>query len=45
MMVYGAIGIPIGLFMYGWTIDKKVHWIVPVIATSLVGFGTIFTFV
>ena len=36
--------IPIGLFIYGWTAYYHVHWIVPIIGTSLVGLGLLFTF-
>ncbi|KAF2034710.1 membrane transporter [Setomelanomma holmii] len=37
----GAIGLPIGMFIYGWTIYYKIHWIVPIIATSLIGIGNL----
>lgn len=35
--------IPIGLFWYGWSVENasKVHWIVPIIGTALVGIGMI----
>jgi MFS family permease len=39
MLFAGAFLIPISLFIYGWTADKKVHWIVPIIATSILGAG------
>ncbi|KAF5532865.1 hypothetical protein FMEXI_12186 [Fusarium mexicanum] len=29
----------VGLFWYGWFAKEKVHWIVPIIGTSFVGFG------
>ncbi|KAH7213051.1 major facilitator superfamily domain-containing protein [Fusarium oxysporum] len=29
----------VGLFWYGWAAEEKVHWIVPIIGTSFVGFG------
>ncbi|KAF5588838.1 uncharacterized protein FSUBG_11373 [Fusarium subglutinans] len=29
----------VGLFWYGWSAKEKVHWIVPIIGTSFVGFG------
>ena len=38
-LVVGGIIIPVGLFIFGWTIEVRAHWIVPVIATSLIGFG------
>jgi multidrug resistance protein len=37
----GAIGLPIGVFVYGWTVEYQVHWIVPIIATSLIGVGNL----
>jgi MFS family permease len=37
----GAIGLPIGVFVYGWTTYYKVHWIVPIISTSLIGLGNL----
>lgn len=37
----GAIGLPIGVFIYGWTTYYHVHWIVPIIATSLIGLGNL----
>ena len=36
--------LPIGLFLYGWTAQEGVHWIVPIIGTSFVGFGLLATF-
>jgi len=38
-MLVGSITAPVGLFWYGWTVQKGVHWIVPIIATVPVGFG------
>lgn len=37
--------IPLGLFWYGWTADKKLHWILPIIGTMFVGLGLLATFV
>ena len=39
-----AILVPIGLFLYGWTAEKHVHWIVPIIGTAFVGVGLLATF-
>ncbi|ETN39020.1 uncharacterized protein HMPREF1541_07062 [Cyphellophora europaea CBS 101466] len=36
--------IPIGLFWYGWSAEKKVHWIMPIIGTGWVGLGLIAMF-
>ena len=43
-MIPGAFFIPAGLFIYGWTAEKHVHWIVPIIGTSFVGIGLLATF-
>ncbi|KAG8525233.1 uncharacterized protein KY384_008877 [Bacidia gigantensis] len=43
-LIPGSFVIPIGLFIYGWTADKGVHWIAPIIGTSFVGFGLLATF-
>jgi len=37
LMVPAGFIIPIGLFIYGWTAEKHVQWIVPIIGTGLVG--------
>lgn len=34
-----ALFIPISFFWYGWTSEKHVHWIVPIIALAPFGFG------
>ncbi|KAJ6135905.1 hypothetical protein N7512_001065 [Penicillium capsulatum] len=44
-LLYGAIAIPIGLIVYGWTCQEKVHPAVPIVATGIVGFGVMFTFI
>ena len=38
-MIFFACVLPIGLFLYGWTADKQVHFIVPIIAMFPFGFG------
>ncbi|KAJ8128435.1 hypothetical protein O1611_g5198 [Lasiodiplodia mahajangana] len=38
-MIFGVLLIPAGLIWYGWTAQYKVHWIVPIIGTSLIGMG------
>lgn len=37
----GAIGMPIGIFIYGWTTKNEVHWIVPIMAMAPVGLGSL----
>ena len=44
-MIPGAFLIPLGLFIYGWTVEKHVFWLVPIIGSSLVGLGLLATFV
>ncbi|KAL9088536.1 MAG: hypothetical protein Q9159_003026 [Coniocarpon cinnabarinum] len=39
VMLLGSLLIPIGLFIYGWTAQKQVFFIVPIIGTATVGFG------
>ncbi|CAM1505910.1 Fc.00g115470.m01.CDS01 [Cosmosporella sp. VM-42] len=43
-IVLGIPLLPIGLFVYGWTAQYKVHWIVPIIFTGFTGAGLIFSF-
>jgi MFS family permease len=43
-LIPGSLVIPIGLFWYGWSADKHVHWIVPIIGTMWVGLGLLATF-
>ena len=40
----GAILLPVGLFIYGWTAQYKVHWIVPIIGTAIMGIGNLIIF-
>jgi hypothetical protein len=37
----GGIGLPCGLFIYGWTAQYGVHWIVPILGTALIGLGNL----
>ncbi|KAI1491814.1 major facilitator superfamily domain-containing protein [Biscogniauxia mediterranea] len=37
--VPGALLLPTGLIMYGWTANPNIHWIVPMIGTGILGFG------
>lgn len=45
MMILFSPFVPLGLFIYGWTAEYKVHWIVPIIGTSLIGIGAFFVLV
>ena len=33
---------PLGLFLYGWSAQYHTHWIVPILGTFIVGFGSLF---
>jgi len=37
--ILGGVLVPIGLFMFGWTTYSSVHWIVPIIGSSIFGMG------
>lgn len=44
LMVPGAVLVPIGLFIYGWSAQAQTHWIVPNIGASIFTAGTIICF-
>ncbi|KAI2638431.1 cycloheximide resistance protein [Xylaria nigripes] len=44
LLPVGAILVPVGLFIYGWTVQYGVHWVVPIIGTGVVGIGNILVF-
>ncbi|KAF2024681.1 MFS general substrate transporter [Setomelanomma holmii] len=44
VMCIGGFFIPIGLFIYGWTVQVHTHFMVPIMATGLIGFGLLMTF-
>lgn len=44
LLPVGALLIPAGLFIYGWTASFRVHWIAPIIGTAVVGMGNIIVF-
>ncbi|EFE39468.1 MFS multidrug transporter, putative [Trichophyton verrucosum HKI 0517] len=43
-LIPGSLFIPVGLFWYGWSSEKGVHYVIPIIGTAFVGIGMIFTF-
>ncbi|KAI1127652.1 major facilitator superfamily domain-containing protein [Nemania abortiva] len=43
-LAYTALFIPAGLFLYGWTVEYEIHWIVPIIGTGFLGFGILSVF-
>ncbi|EXJ56094.1 hypothetical protein A1O7_09025 [Cladophialophora yegresii CBS 114405] len=38
-LIPAAVCIPVGLVWYGWSAEKKVHWIMPILGTAWVGFA------
>lgn len=40
----GAILLPVGFFIYGWTAQYRVHWIVPILGTAIIGTGNLIIF-
>lgn len=45
IMFYGITLISMGFFIYGWTAENHIMWIVPIIGTFFVGTGLMATFV
>jgi hypothetical protein len=39
VMIIGALLEPLGLFLYGWTAEKKLHWILPILGSGIFGLG------
>jgi hypothetical protein len=44
MMTIGGAIMPAGFFIYGWTVQAQTHFMVPIVATGLIGFGLLMTF-
>jgi hypothetical protein len=38
-MIPAVVAFPAGLLIYGWSLERGVHWIVPTLATALIGFS------
>ena len=43
-LVCGGVGIPIGLIIYGWSVEKRLHWIVPSVGMCIFGFTLVAVF-
>ena len=41
LMIPGAVLVPVGFFWYGWSIQARLHWIMPNIGATLFGSGII----
>ena len=44
MMCFGGFILPVGLFWYGWSVQLRTDWIVPILGTGFIGFGLLMTF-
>lgn len=44
LLPLGSALVPAGLFIYGWTAQYKVHWIVPILSHVLIGIGNLVVF-
>ncbi|KAK1635601.1 polyamine transporter 1 [Colletotrichum phormii] len=44
LMAYSVPMIPVGLVLYGWSAEKSIFWLVPMIGTTIVGVGIMFVF-
>ncbi|OKL59558.1 hypothetical protein UA08_05013 [Talaromyces atroroseus] len=44
LMFPGALIVPFGLFIYGWTAEYKTHWIAPNIGAATFAAGTVISF-
>jgi MFS family permease len=44
LMLPGALMTPVGLFWYGWSVQARVHWIMPNIGTAIFSAGIIVGF-
>ncbi|CAG8947182.1 unnamed protein product [Penicillium salamii] len=44
LMIPMSLCLPIGLIWYGWSAEKQVHWIMPIIGTGWVGVGVVAVF-
>ncbi|EAW12401.1 MFS transporter [Aspergillus clavatus NRRL 1] len=43
-LIPGSLFVPIGLFWYGWSVERQLHWMIPIIGTGFVGFGILAAF-
>ncbi|KAK6337220.1 hypothetical protein TWF718_010002 [Orbilia javanica] len=42
--ILGGVLVPVGMFWFGWTTYKSVHWIVPIIGSTAFGMGTLLVY-
>ncbi|KAL3470711.1 major facilitator superfamily domain-containing protein [Aspergillus californicus] len=44
MMILSGPVIAAGLFWYGWSVQAKIHWMMPIVGSGIVGLGNMFFF-
>lgn len=44
ILMIGAILLPAGFIIYGWGLQYRVHWIVPIIGSALISLGVMYNF-
>ncbi|KAG2146698.1 major facilitator superfamily domain-containing protein [Suillus clintonianus] len=45
VLIFGSFFVPVGLFWYGWSAQAEVHYMMPIIGTTLFGFGLMTSFI
>jgi len=45
VMFLGSVLVPIGLFWYGWSAEKRLHWIMPILGSGIFSAGMMFVFI
>jgi predicted MFS family arabinose efflux permease len=45
LVIVASALVPAGLFMFGWTAEKRLHWVLPTIGTAIVSIGATLAFV
>ncbi|KAG1817689.1 major facilitator superfamily domain-containing protein [Suillus subaureus] len=43
-LIFGSFFVPVGLFWYSWSAQAKAHFIMPIIGTTIFGFGIMTVF-
>ncbi|KAG1872587.1 multidrug resistance protein 4 [Suillus tomentosus] len=43
-LIFGSFFVPVGLLWYGWSAQAKAHFMMPIIGTSIFGFGILTCF-
>lgn len=44
VLIIGGAFVPVGLFWYGWSAEKGLHWVMPLVGTGIFSFGMISVF-